>query len=283
MEKNLSKSYFNDFSVLMSLYHAESADNLSECLNSLYKQTCKSKDIVIVFDGPLTNDLYNVVDIWKEKIPIQIVRIKDNVGLGSALNIGIGYCKYELVARMDTDDVAVPTRFERQLELFNSDLELDICGSSIDEFHNTVKTVDSRRVPPLSNGDILSNCVVKNPFNHMTVMYKKSKVLSVGSYQDLPWMEDWYLWLRMLSSGCRGANIKDSLVYARTGLAMMARRSGVKYIKSEWVLTHKKVKLGLVSWPKALMIFIARSVPRVFPTKILLKFYNLSRKNSRVK
>ncbi|OBS93553.1 hypothetical protein A9259_16820 [Vibrio cyclitrophicus] len=274
---NLDNSNFSKLSVLMSLYHAELPEHLDACLNSMMKQTCSADEIVIVFDGPLTKELYEMVELWEARLPIKTVKLQDNIGLGRALNFGLNHCKHEIIARMDTDDIALPSRFEKQLKLFFIEPELDICGSSIDEFYCKPDVVRSRRIPPLSHDDILSTCALKNPFNHMTVMYKKSKVLSVGSYQDLPWMEDWYLWLRMLSSGCQGKNINESLVLARTGLTMMARRSGIKYIQSEWKLTCKKVNLGIITWPRAMVIFWGRAFPRFLPTPILLKLYNHSR------
>lgn len=274
----MNNSNLNNFSVLMSLYHAELPEYLDVCLNSLMKQTCLANEIVIVFDGPLTQELYSVIENWSERLPISVVKLEKNVGLGRALNIGLSHCSYELVARMDTDDIALPARFEKQLELFASDPELDICGSSINEFHYTPEVIESSRVPPLKHEDILSRCATKNPFNHMTVMYKKTSVVRSGSYQDLPWMEDWYLWLRMLSRGCKGKNIAESLVLARSGLAMMARRSGIKYIRSEWELTRRKVALGFTSWPRAIVIFLGRSIPRILPTSVLLKLYSHSRK-----
>lgn len=109
-------------------------------------------------------------------------------------------------------------------------------------------------------------------------MYKKSHVMSVGSYRDLPWMEDWYLWLRMLENGCEGINLDENLVSARTGIAMISRRSGFKYIVSEWKLTKIKVDLNFTSWPAAFKIFIIRSFPRLLPKSLLLRLYTYSRK-----
>ena len=267
------------FSVLISVYNAEKAEYLDECFTSLNDQSLKASEIVLVLDGPIGLDLLKVIEKWKEPLSILIVPLKDNVGLGHALNFGLLKCNHELVARMDTDDICDPSRFQKQIMAFNNNPNLSICGTSIQEFDSTNSKVLSYRRPPLSNEDILLECVKINPFNHMTVMYKKSHVLSAGSYKDLPWMEDWYLWLRMLEKGYKGMNLDENLVSARTGISMISRRSGFKYIKSEWKLTKIKVDLNFVSWLVGLKVFIIRSFPRLLPKSLLIKLYIYSRKN----
>lgn len=275
---NLVESDHYGISVLMSIYYKEEANNLECCLKSLFEQTLKAKEIIIVHDGPLTKELYDCLLFWKNKLPIIEVILKENVGLGRALNIGLEKCKYELIARMDTDDICVENRFLLQLNEFLDDPDLVICGSSISEFEGDISNIISRRRVPENNQDILLKCIEINPFNHMTVMYKKSFVVSCGGYLHLPWMEDWYLWLRMLSNGCKSKNINSDLVFARTGMAMIIRRSGLNYIKSEWLLTKIKVNLELASCGGAFLIFIKRAIPRVLPKKWLSKFYLISRK-----
>ncbi|HIF9190446.1 TPA: glycosyltransferase [Photobacterium damselae] len=275
---NLEESEHYGISVLMSIYYKEKSDNLDCCLKSLFEQTLKAKEIIMVHDGPLTKELYDCLHFWKKKLPITEVILEKNVGLGRALNIGLDKCNYELVARMDTDDICVENRFSLQLNEFLDDPDLVICGSSIAEFEGNVSNIISRRRVPENNQDILLKSIEINPFNHMTVMYKKSFVVSCGGYLHLPWMEDWYLWLRMLSSGCKGKNINSDLVFARTGMDMIIRRSGLDYIKSEWLLTKIKVNLGLASRRRAFIIFIKRAAPRVLPKKWLSKFYLISRK-----
>lgn len=266
-----------DFSVLMSLYFKEEVSNLEECLNSLFIQTLLPNEVVIVFDGLLPESLVTVVESWEELLPIKIIKLEKNVGLGNALNIGLEYCQYDIVARMDTDDICDEYRFERQILLFNENKKLTICGSCIDEIEPSTGEFLSRRVVPLTHELILKEVVYRNPFNHMSVMYKKNAVLNVGSYQHLSGMEDWYLWLRLLSKGYLSMNIPESLVYARTGQDMLSRRSGLNYIKSEWELTRKKIDLGFISFPKAFFIFLFRSIPRLLPRKMLSKVYSYSR------
>lgn len=262
----------------MSVYFKESKNNLHRCFNSIYIQSSPPNEIVLVMDGELTEALYESIKYWSRKLPIKTVQLKSNVGLGRALNIGLDVCSHDLVARMDTDDLCMPLRFEKQLKEFQVNPSLDICGAYIIEFDRDPQNVLSKRETPISNIDIKNRCVFVNPFNHMTVMYRKSSVKKAGGYMHLPWMEDWSLWLRMISSDCKCINIPEYLVKALTGTAMIERRSGFHYIMSEWKLTKIKVKLGLTSWPKSLGIFILRSAPRLLPKKILFFLYKFSRR-----
>ena len=267
-----------NFSVLMSLYYAEQPHYLDCCLYSLSCQLVPPNEIVIVFDGPLPAELELIVDKWCKTLNIVIIRLPENVGLGKALNIGIQSCSYELVARMDTDDICRVNRFLEQIKMFKTDPDLSICGTNISEFEDDVSNVISQRKLPLSHVNIIKSSSILNPFNHMTVMYKKSHIQKVGGYKHMPSMEDWYLWLRLLAAGYKGVNLADVLVDARTGMAMMSRRSGLGYIKSEWMLTKVKVGLKMSSVPKALVIFLIRSIPRLLPKWLLLKVYILSRR-----
>ena len=267
-----------DFSVLMSVYKNETADNLEECFFSIFNQILKPFELILVLDGELTGELYSVIAAWEAKLPIVTVPLDKNLGLGKALNIGLTYCSCNLVARMDTDDICMPMRFKKQIDEFKKYPQLDICGTYIVEFDQVPENVLSKRSLPVFNESIKNKCIWFNPFNHMTVMYKKSSVEKVGGYKHMPWMEDWYLWLRMIAFNCTCSNIPEYLVQARTGIAMIERRLGFKYIKSEWLLTKVKVSLSLTNWPTALFIFIIRSFPRMLPKKVLFYIYLFSRR-----
>ncbi|WP_368361988.1 glycosyltransferase [Ruminococcus sp. RTP21484sp1_RTP21281st1_A2_RTP21281_210402] len=224
---------YPNFSVLMSLYIKENAEYFDECMRSILNQTVLPSEIVIVYDGPISNDLSKMVEKYKKNNPglIKTIENKKNKGLGLALADGVPACKYELIARMDTDDIAREDRFEKQLECFMNDSKLDVCGSHIIEFEGTIDNVLSKRRVPLTHEAIADYQKQRSAFNHMTVMYKKSTVLRAGNYEDCPLMEDDMLWVRMLISGAKGMNIDDYLVYARTGYAMIERRGGWAYFK----------------------------------------------------
>ncbi|MBE6555929.1 MAG: glycosyltransferase [Ruminococcaceae bacterium] len=222
-----------DFSVLMSLYFKEAPQNFRECMNSILSQTVLPDEIVIVKDGPLTTELESVLAEYVERAPdlYRIVPLETNRGLGLALAEGIRHCTNELVARMDTDDIARSDRFEKQLAEFKKDPELDICGSHIVEFEGAVENVVAHRKVPLEDAEIKRYQKRRDSFNHMTVMYKRSMVLKAGNYQSCLLMEDTLLWVHMIMAGAKCKNIDDTLVYARIGSGMFERRGGFSYYR----------------------------------------------------
>lgn len=247
------------FSVLMSLYYKEKPEYLRECLNSLLNQTVKADEWVIVKDGPLTNELEDVLKEYDEKYPnlIKYVIFEKNQGLGLALRAGVPESSHELIARMDTDDICVPNRFERQLKEFMKDENLDICGSHIKEFDGDISNILSIREVPLKNDEIIQYQKRRSAYNHVTVMFKKSSVLKSGNYEHAPFMEDDMLWTRMILAKCQGKNIDVYLVYARTGVNMIARRGGWSYFKKYRESRKKVYKLGLASfWDYFYTIFV---------------------------
>ncbi len=222
-----------EFSVLMSVYIKEKPEYARACFESLICQTVQATEWVIVEDGPLTPELYAMLDEYQEKYPglIKRVPLSENVGLGLALREGMLHCTYELVARMDTDDISRADRFEKQLSMFANDPELDICSSHIKEFDGTTDNILSVRRVPLEEKEILEYQKRRDSFNHVAVMYKKSAVLRAGNYKDARLMEDSLLWINMMVSGVKCANIDDYLVFVRTGAAMIDRRGGYSYFK----------------------------------------------------
>ncbi|MBN2926916.1 MAG: glycosyltransferase [Eubacterium sp.] len=267
------------FSVLMSLYIKEKAEYFRECMESILYQTVMPNEIVIVFDGPITSELRKCVEQYKKDNPnlIKTIENEKNKGLGLALADGIPACTYELIARMDTDDMARKDRFEKQLQMFIDNPDLDICGSHIIEFEGNIKNVLSKRKVPLEHKSIAQYQKQRSAFNHMTVMYKKSKVLQAGNYENCPLMEDDMMWIRMLLAGAQCANIDDYLVYARTGYAMIERRGGWSYYKKYRNGRKKILDTGYISeWDyyktisiQLIVALIPKKVRRYIFTKLL--------------
>ena len=222
------------YSVLMSLYNKEHPEYLRLALDSMIDQTVKPDEIVLVEDGPLTDELYKVVEEYKEYLTI-VVNEK-NLGLGLALNEGLKTCRNELVARMDTDDISKSDRCEKQLSYFDAHPETTILGGQIEEFINSPDEVVGKRVVPETDADLKEFMKKRCPFNHMTVMFKKSDVLKAGNYQDWFWNEDYYLWIRLAAEKYEFANLPDILVYTRVGEDMYKRRGGKMYFQSEYGL-----------------------------------------------
>ncbi|ATM04621.1 TPA: glycosyltransferase [Raoultella planticola] len=263
------------FSVLMSLYIKENPNYLKCCLDSLVIQSLKPSEVVIVYDGDVGEKLSLVVDSFQDKLPLKIIKLEDNVGLGIALKIGLSHCSYNIVARMDTDDICKPERFEKQLGIMNKEPSLVMLGSGIIEFDE--QNNQREKVLPCEKNKILEFSKLKNPFNHMTVVFRKNEILAVGGYQDHLFMEDYNLWLRLLAAGYELRNIKDILVDARVGTDMVKKRKGLRYIKSEYKLMKIKNELNITGFFEGVGIFIFRSLTRLLPTSLLEKLYNKDR------
>lgn len=223
------------YSVLMSVYYKEKPDFLARALDSMFNQSVAPDEVVIVEDGPLTDGLYGVLNEYSEKYTNRFKRVvnETNLGLGKSLNRGLEACKNEIVARMDTDDISKPERCEKQLLMFLEIPDLDVVGTNIAEFTDNPENVCSVREVPAEHNEICTFLKKRCPFNHMTVMFKKSSVIGAGGYLDWHFNEDYYLWIRMFLADCRFANIAEELVFARVGKDMFARRGGYKYYKSE--------------------------------------------------
>lgn len=239
-----------DFSVLMSVYIKESPEFLEQSLESLLiNQTLIPTELVLVKDGPLTDELELVIDKFKNQFPdhLKVIGLAENQGLGKALNIGLAKCNYELVARMDSDDISAEHRFETQIKCFKQNKNLDIVGGNIIEFYDTPSSPVAERKVPLNMQDIIKMMKRRNPMNHVSVMFKKSAVIKAGGYKHLPYLEDYYLWVRMVESKCLMSNIDDTLVYVRTGEAMYKRRGNKEYIRGWYTLQKRMKKMGNVN------------------------------------
>ena len=265
-----------NFSVLMSVYHKENPLFLSDALNSVYSQTVKPTEVVLVQDGPLTKELYDVIDSWENKLNIVDVIMTSNVGLGEALNQGLQFCSYELVARMDTDDIALPTRFEKQLAAFNSQ-NIDVCGSWISEFDNDPSAILSIRQVPEYHADIAKFAKSKNPMNHPSVMFKKTIVVKSGGYQSVLYFEDYFLWLSLIKNGATLYNIPLPLVHMRAGFNQLSRRSGYLYFKREFNFYKNCHKNKFLPLGNVLKNMALRMPLRLLPKVLIAKVYSLLR------
>ena len=258
------------FSVLMSLYIKEKPQYVEECFQSLLRQTVKADEWLVVEDGPLTPELYAVLDKYQQEYPGLIKRLPfaENRGLGLALQSGVPACTYDLIARMDTDDICREDRFEKQLAEFEKDPDLDIIGSNIDEFEDTPDTIVANRTVPLTDAEIKKYQKKRDGFNHMTVMYKKKAVLDAGNYQSCPLMEDTYLWVRMMKNGVKCKNIGEPLVYARIGKDMFNRRGGWAYFKKYKAAFKKVYETGYISWFDYASVIIIQFCVALVPQKL---------------
>ena len=263
------------FTVLMSVYYKEKAEYLKLALNSIINQTLKPDEIVLVQDGKLTEELQAVITEYLQKYHaiFKTYALQQNQGLGKALNFGMQKCSYEIIARMDTDDISEPNRFELQINEFKQDKELMLCGGQIAEFADNSNEKTGYRNVPLTHNKILKFVKKRNPFNHMTVMFKKQAVQSVGSYMDMPYFEDYWLWVRMLKAGYKAKNVDKVLVKVRAGQDMIARRGGLKYAR--YIIRFEKAlySISVISFTEMIGYITLRSIVSVMPESLRLMIY----------
>lgn len=269
-----AKTGHEKFSVLCSVYNKESPEYLDEALESVHGQSLQADEVVIVEDGPLTSELYLVLKKWGALLPIKNVKIGSNVGLGRALNKGLDSCEHDLVIRIDTDDINSFYRFEKQIRFLSEKPSISVLSGHVEEFDDTNSFTGLKKVP--AGEDLFEFSLTRNPINHMACAFRKSAVINSGGYKHFLFMEDYYLWLRMLSAGYHLDNIQEVLVRARTGLDMIKRRKGFEYFKSELRLCLMIYKLGLTKKPTVFFVFVTRALSRLLPVpflNFLYKFY----------
>ena len=265
------------FSVLLSLYAKESPTFLASSLDSIFHQTLLPDEIILVKDGPLTVELDAIVSDYAARYPIlKVIPLPQNQGLGKALNEGLKHCSYDIVARMDTDDISKPDRFEKQIAVFHKHPELDLVGAWIDEFEEDIHHVISTRKLPERHEDVMSYATRRNPVNHPVVMFRKSAVLAAGGYQHFPLFEDYFLWVRMLKNGAKFYNIQESLLYFRTSPNMFKRRGGWKYAMDEVRFQNVMRKMKMITWGRFLMNVAIRFPVRIMPNKLREVIYKKS-------
>lgn len=228
------------YSVLMSVYKNDSPEYLRLALESIYDyQTRKPDEIVVVFDGPITEGLMRVLDAFKKgkEDVVKYYPQEENRGLGEALRIGSENCTGDYIFRMDSDDISDSLRFEKQIEYIESHPEIDVLGADIAEFQTDWNEVNKRiRQCPQDHEDIVLMGKKRNPMNHVSVCIKKSALMKSGGYQTLLLLEDYYLWIHMICAGCKLANINESLVYVRVGNGFDSKRGSKERIEGWKVL-----------------------------------------------
>lgn len=258
------------FSVLISVYAKEKAKYFKKALESIMHQSLPPAEIVLVEDGKLTEELYQTIDEFsaaycKSEIKkstrflvethrdstkvvgnTRLVRVslREKCGLGKALAEGLQYCSYDLVARMDSDDISEYNRFEKEYAFMKVNPQISVIGSDIAEFIEEGKEV-RRKSMPIDSKAIRQYAKYRNPLNHMSVMFRKSDVEEVGGYMELAGLEDYYLWLRLLAKGRDFVNIPEALIRARIGGDFAKRRGGFAYFKNYLRLRHLENDLGL--------------------------------------
>lgn len=263
-----------DFSVLISIYRKENPKWFREALDSVFSQTVQPTEIVLVEDGPLTPELYAVIDEYCKKYPIfNIVKNETNLGLGLALRNGVNACSNEFIARMDTDDLLPTDRFEKQLKKIDEGYDVVSCMSMA--FQDTIDNVNAVKKRPEFHDDIVKLAHKRSPVCHAACFMRKSKVLEAGNYVHRQYYEDYNLWVRMILAGSKFYNIQEVLYYVRTDERQVQRRGGMAYLKKELKYLYEFYTLGFYSKKDLIVNSLIRIVARLTPTSIRSKVFKI--------
>lgn len=272
--KEIQKNKIKCFSVLMSVYKKDSANDLVKTFASIFRNSILPSQIVIVEDGPLTSELYLVIRSIKECWPnrIDIITLKQNVGLGLALNVGLKSVLNDIVARVDSDDINADQRFEKEYMVMQKHSNFVLVGSFVQEFDNKY-TLMSKRIVPVKSEDICKFGKFRNPFNHPSVMFRKKIVQDAGGYDEIRGFEDYHLWSRLLVKNYQTYNIPNTLVYMRTGNGLYNRRGGLSYLKRYISLRNFQHKIGWINILQYVQSILAMSITSIVPAHARKSIY----------
>ena len=255
------------YSILMSIYHKDSPEELKQSIESMLAQTVMCEQFVLVEDGPIGKDLTDIVQTYFDKYNnlFTVVKLKENSGLGKALDAGLQECRNELVARMDADDISLPTRCEKLLKLYEKNPKLALAGTNIDEFYDNPQNIVSSRIVP----SICKFMKRRSPFNHPTVMFKKTEVIRCGGYGKMRRKQDLDLFARMINMGCFVLNIDESLLLFRSDEGNYKRRKSWEYCKSYIDVERENYKRGYCSLWDLTVVAVSQVVMHVAPMGVM--------------
>lgn len=253
-----------EFSVLISIYRNENPQWFRESLDSVFAQTIKPTEVVLVEDGPLTHELYTVINEYCKKFPLfKIVKNETNLGLGLSLRNGVNACSNEIIARMDTDDILPTDRFEKQLKKIEDGYDVVSCWSTL--FLNERDNVIAVKTRPEYHSEIVKLAHKRSPVCHAAAFMRKSAVLEAGNYLHRQYYEDYNLWIRMIMNGSKFYNIQESLYYVRTTEAQLNRRAGFSYLKNELKYLKEFYDIGFYTVGDLVRNSLIRIIARLMP------------------
>ena len=262
--------YFK-FSVLMAVYKSDDLHLLEMAVNSIYNNTIKPAQFLLVIDGPVSSPMQSKILFLKEKFNFEVLSLKVNLGLGKALNEGLKYIRFRYCFRADSDDINLPKRFESQIKFAQKGYKL--IGSSIQEIDLNGNLLKVRRAPRTAR-DIKKFAIYRNPFNHMSVLFDVNEVRKVGGYPKWRFKQDYGLWVKLISKNIKMINIDDILVHATAGDNLYMRRSGFAYVINEIQLQSLLYKFNLTSPIQGFIVGITRSSFILMPCFIKRFLYN---------
>ena len=256
------------FSVLTTVYKKETPGNLRKSLLSSYQQTLKPTEIILVCDGELTEELDREIEKLQREIPIlKVFRLPENLGSGPASLFGVNHCQTDFIARMDSDDYSIETRFEKQVSAFEKNPNLIMVGSNIIELNTEFTAI--KKVPEHTE-EIRKYSRLRNPFNNPSSMMKKEYILKAGNYREFRYLEDYDLTMRLLHDNPTKdfMNIQEPLVVMQTNDFSYLRRGGFLYVKTDFVLQLDFYRRGDISLVEFVRNIFLRNTIRIFPNSI---------------
>ncbi|WPA92129.1 glycosyltransferase [Providencia zhijiangensis] len=265
-----------NISVLMSLYEKESADYFDLAIKSLYNQVYPAKEIILVLDGPITASLQNIIDKWINILPIKVIPLKENQGLARALNAGLKHCQYDYIARMDTDDICTPNRFQAQIDFLEKNNDVDVVGTWITEIDENNQEIRPCVKFPLLHSELFSFFSKRDPLAHPTVMFRKRFFTKSGEYPTIiPMGEDTALWFYGFKNNCKFANIPSIGVKFRRTSDFYFRRANkektMKLLKYRVFKINKELGYGMSSNIYAFLYALLALSP-TFVKKIMYRY-----------
>ena len=253
-----------EVSILMPVHGGANPESLAEAIRSLVVQSFREAEIMVLIDGPLTESHHRVISLSAQAGARLRMLQFEKIGLAGVLQAGLMAATTPIVARMDADDLSVPTRLERQLQVFQSE-QLDLLGSAMYEFEDNPSNVLGVRRMPTGHQEIRRQIRRTNPFNHPTVVMRREAALEAGGYRSVPGAEDYDLFARMIARGFRAGNMPDVLVFYRGGRAMISRRRGWDLVRGEWSLQSNLRAYGLIGPSRMALNLILRGGYRLLP------------------
>lgn len=271
------------YSGLMSVYKKENPVLFKDSLTSILNQTQQPAQMVIVKDGDLTEKLLEVIremqfKFEKNGIYFKVISNEKNLGLGLSLRKGVQNCDYDWIARFDSDDVSVNYRMQDSINFIHANPSVKLVGGYVAEVEKSHKDLMSIRKVPNSYSQIKKMMFKRNPFNHMTVFFERDTILDAGNYMDVPYFEDYYLWLRVLKKGANARNINKVLVKANVDNNFLNKRGGIQYLKKEYNFQKIIYKEGYTKSSTFALNLLTRGLVRMLPKKVLKRVYSIIRK-----
>lgn len=269
-----------EFSVLLPVYRADRPEFFARAVESVtVDQERRPSELVIVCDGPIGPHLAAVVDRARAGsltggVPVRVVTLLENVGLAGALEAGLAACAHEIVARADADDVSLPRRFAVQVPIVEDGV--DLLSSAVAEFGSDESRRGLVRSWPTEPDDIAALARFVDPFNHPSVVYRRSAVACAGGYEHVDRMEDYWLFVRMIAVGARVANVAEPLVLYRVGAGAYERRGGLRLLRSEVGLQRRMLRSGFTTPVQFLRNLAVRGVWRVTPSVLRQPLYGIA-------